>query len=125
MKAKQSAEAAAVVHHALCSDLLSLLHPSHHHVHSLLELLCAWHSQQREWDKAIEVTRWRVSNIHRVQGDNHWLEGVEWSLLGSLYAEKGDEQGRRESFSRCYDINRQCFGEQAASTRLAKSRMGP
>lgn len=100
------------------ADLVAALHASHHHVHALLDLTLGWYRERKEWDKAVAVQRVRLSNVRRVVGEGqlHWLEAVEWSVLGELYDEMGDAERRKDAFARCHALNVQCFGQQAAST---------
>ena len=105
--------------------LASRLHSSHYHVHALLELLGAFYAHEKEWERAVRVARVRLRSVQRLMaGDGpHWLEAAEWRALATWQAESGDAAGSRDSFAQCYRISRHCFGEHAASTAHASSRM--
>ena len=99
------------------SELLSVVHSSHFHVHALLDLLCQARAEAGEWSAAVQAARVRLANTQLLnEGEMHWLEAVEWSALAALYREMGDEAASKAATAQCYAINRACFGDAAAAT---------
>ena len=104
--------------------LLSVVHPSHFHIHTLLDLFCQAQAEAGQWNAAVQAAEMRLANVKLLnEGEVHWMEAVEWSALATLYREVGDETARKAAAAQCYAINRACFGEAAASTRHALSQL--
>ena len=115
------------------------IHPSHHQCHALLDVLTSHYASVGEFGRAVRYAVRRVLNVRRVLceagggaggsvggvagGGVHWMEGVEWSVLADLYGECGEWEKRKQSFERCWQVNRLCFGDEAASTIYARRQM--
>ena len=108
------------------------IHPSHHHCHTLLDLLTSHYASVGEFRRAAVYAAQRVRNVRRVLcetgggaggGSVHWMEAVEWSVLADLYGECGEWERRKQAFEQCWQVNRQCFGDEAASSMYAKKQM--
>jgi len=117
---------------ALPHQHIGRIHPSHHHCHTLLDLLTSHYASVSEFGRAALYAAQRVRNVRRVLceveeggsgGGVHWMEAVEWSVLADLYGECGDWERRKQAFERCWQVNRQCFGDEAASTIYARRQM--
>ena len=108
------------------------IHPSHYHCHTLLDLLTSHYASVGEYRRAAQYAAQRLRNVRRVlceagvdggEGGVHWMEAVEWSVLADLYGECGEWERRKQAFERCWQVNRSCFGEDAASTNFARRQM--
>ena len=132
---KQKQQKLATPSPALPHQHIGCIHPSHHSCHALLDLLTSHYASVGEFQRAAMYAARRVLNVRRVlcegngNGDGaggggvHWMEAVEWSVLADLYGECGEWERRKQAFERCWQINRLCFGDEAASTLYARRQM--